>query len=179
MKPKHFILTFLTLLVSITVSAYTFTVDGIYYKILSETDKTVAVVNNMRYNSYSSSCYEGDVIIPNTVTYAGISYDVTEIGGWAFYQCKLTDITIPNSITSIGKYAFGGCYNLTSIEIPSSVSEINDYTFSGCSGLTRVNIPNSITTIGKGAFNGCIKLTSVSIPNSVTEIGEYAFAGCI
>lgn len=51
MKTKHLLLILLALLTSIGVSAYTFTVDGIYYKILSETDKTVAVVNNMRYNS--------------------------------------------------------------------------------------------------------------------------------
>ncbi len=86
--------------------------------------------------------------------------------------------TIPNSVTSIGDYAFDGCSGLTSVTIPNSVTSIGDYAFDGCSGLTSVTIPNSVTSIGDVAFYGCSSLTSVTIPNSVTSIGDKAFRFC-
>ena len=91
---------------------------------------------------------------------------------------KLTSITIPNSVTSIGSEAFQSCSGLTSIEIPNSVTSIGDWAFNGCSGLTSIEIPNSVTSIGSGAFCGCSGLTSIEIPNSVTSILHHAFYGC-
>ena len=103
-----------------------------------------------------------------------IPNSVTSIGRFAFSGCSgLTSVTIPNSVTSIGEGAFSGCSGLTSVTIPGSVTSIGDYAFSGCSGLTSVTIPNSVTSIGESAFSGCSGLTSVTIPNSVTSIGEY------
>ena len=91
--------------------------------------------------------------------------------------CKNT--VIPNSVTSIGSWAFSGCSSLTSITIPNSVTSIGYAAFYYCSGLTSVTIPNSVTGIGDSAFSGCSGLTSVTIGNSVTSIGDYAFSGCI
>ena len=108
-----------------------------------------------------------------------IPNSVTSIGDYAFYVCyRLTSIEIPNSVTSIGSYAFSGCSGLTSVEIPNSVTSIGDWAFWGCTGLTSVEIGNSVTSIGREAFYGCSGLTSVEIPNSVTFIGESAFSGC-
>ena len=86
--------------------------------------------------------------------------------------------TIPNSVTTIGEYAFNSCFRLTSIIIPNSVTTIGYNAFYGCSGITSVAIPNSVTTIGGGAFRECSKLTSITIPNSVTTIGGSAFNNC-
>ena len=91
----------------------------------------------------------------------------------------MTSVTIPNSVTSIGDGAFGGCIGLTSLTIPNSVISIGDYAFSACTGLPSVTIPNSVTSIGDWAFSDCTGLTSVTIPNSVTEIGEGAFYYCL
>ncbi|MBR0181715.1 MAG: leucine-rich repeat protein [Bacteroidaceae bacterium] len=91
---------------------------------------------------------------------------------------EVTDLVIPNSVTSIGSYAFYNCTGLTSVTIPNSVTAIEGYTFYGCSGLTSVTIPNSVTSIGIQAFSGCSGLASVTIPNSVTEIGSRAFNNC-
>ncbi len=108
-----------------------------------------------------------------------IPNSVTSIGNYAFYNCRgLTSITIPNSVTSIGNFAFNYCRGLTSITIPNSVTSIGDYTFSLCTGLTSVTIPNSVTSIGYDAFGNCTGLTSVTIGNSVTSIGGSAFYGC-
>ena len=86
-----------------------------------------------------------------------------------------SDYVIPNSVTSIGDFAFGGCTSLTSVTIPDSVTSIGYDAFSGCTGLTSITIPDSITSIGAGAFEGCTSLTSITIPDSVTSIGAGAF----
>ena len=108
-----------------------------------------------------------------------IPNSVTSIGDYAFWGCSgLTSVTIPNSVTSIGRSAFQDCSGLTSVTIGNSVTSIGQSAFSGCSGLTSVTIPNSVTSIGQSAFSGCSGLTSVTIGNSVTSIGDYAFRGC-
>ena len=104
---------------------------------------------------------------------------VKVIGGNAFKWCKfLTNINIPNNVTSIGDGAFEMCMFLTDIKIPNSLTCIENRTFSYCFHLTNINIPNSITNIGNEAFNNCVSITSIYIPNSVTSIGDGAFAGC-
>ena len=108
-----------------------------------------------------------------------IPNSVTSIGTYAFQHCSgLTSVEIGNSVTSIGDYAFRDCSGLTSVEIPNSVTSIGKYAFSFCKGLTSVEIPNSVTGIGDNAFRECSGLTSVVIPNSVTSIGNYAFYYC-
>ena len=76
----------------------------------------------------------------------------------------LTSIVFPDSVKSIGNYAFSGCSGLTSVTIPGSVKSIGNYAFSGCSGLTSVTIPDSVTSIGQGAFCGCSLLENLTIP---------------
>ena len=199
---KFFLLSVISLLYSISMSAHDFEVDGIYYNITSATDKTVEVTyRGDKYNSYSNE-YSGAVNILEIVNYNGVKYNVTRIGEYtfsscsdltsveipnsvfridkyAFYGCSnLTSVVIPNSVTSIGEYAFSGCSSLTSMEIPNGMTSIGEYTFYDCSSLTSVKIPNSVTNIGNSAFSGCSSLTSVEIPNSVTNIGNNAFSGC-
>ena len=108
-----------------------------------------------------------------------IPNSVTSIGNYAFYNCRgLTSVTIPNSVRSIGDRAFYSCSGLSSVTIGNSVTSIGESAFSGCSGLTSVTIGNSVTSIESGAFYGCSSLTSVTIPNSVTSIGDNALRNC-
>ena len=87
-------------------------------------------------------------------------------------------IIIPNSVTTIGDYAFSDCESLTSIHIPESVTTIGNRAFLGCKSLTSIHIPKSVTTIENGAFLGCKSLTSIHIPESVTTIGSNPFQEC-
>ena len=103
---QKLLFTIVCLLCSIGVYAHDFEVDGIYYNITSRTDKTIEVAPRaIWYGKYT-----GSVIIPENVNYNGITYNVTSIGDYAFSSStELTEITIPNSVTSIGEGAFYGC----------------------------------------------------------------------
>jgi len=104
---------------------------------------------------------------------------VTTIEKYAFRYCtNLASVTIPNGMTSIGSDAFSGCTGLASITLPNSVTSIESGAFSGCTNLTSITLPEGVTSIGGGAFSGCTDLTSITIPNSVTNIGALAFADC-
>ena len=108
-----------------------------------------------------------------------IPNSVLSIGSYAFSGCSsLSSITMGNSITTIGNYAFYGCSNLSSITMGNSVINIGQYAFGNCSGLTLVVIPDSITTIGANAFNGCSGLSMITIGKNITSIGTKAFNDC-
>ena len=113
--------------------------------------------------------YSGEIVIPEGVEH---------IAEQSFVSCKAISIRIPNSVTSIGEYAFADCNGMTSIIIPGSVTSIGNSAFSGCSGLTSITIPSSVTSIGFSAFSCCTGLTSITIHNNVTNIGDSLFAYC-
>ena len=131
------------------------------------------VGKDYEYNSNIKS------IFGEQVTEYILGDEITSIGQYAFYGCySLTSVTIPNSVTSIGSGAFEFCYGLTSVTIPNSVTSIGDNAFYNCTGLNSVTIGNSVTSIGGRAFYYCSSLTSVTIPNSVTSIGSLVFYYC-
>ncbi|MDD6526571.1 MAG: leucine-rich repeat domain-containing protein [Oscillospiraceae bacterium] len=115
---------------------------------------------------------------PN-IKFITIGNSVTSIGNYAFSGCTgLTSVTIGDGVTSIGNSAFSDCTGLTSITLPDSVTSIGKFAFSDCTGLTSITIPDSVTSICGWAFDNCSSLTGLTIPNSVTSIGRYAFYNC-
>ena len=88
------------------------------------------------------------------------------------------NITLADSITSIGDYAFSGCSGLTEIILPNNLQNIGDYAFEKCVNLTEIILPNSITEIGSYAFCDCVGLTSISIPDKLTYISQDTFTNC-
>lgn len=128
-----------------------------------------------RMNRVPSYCF-----MRSSLTDITIPNGVTSIGDHAFRECSsLTNIVIPDSVTSIGEEGtFYKCTNLTSIIIPDGITSIGNFTFRGCSSLTSIIIPDGVTSIGEEAFCNCSSLTSVTIPDSVTSIGYQAFCHC-
>ena len=241
---KKQLLLFAMILLPLVASAHDIKVqnaDGvtIYYNYINDGTELEVTFGGDSYDSYSGE-YQGNVVIPEEVTYMNrtrkvtsignsafreryyltsitIPNSVTSIGNYAFYKCSgLTSVTIPNSVTSIGIAAFASCsglkkvivkdiaawcgikfvdYNsnpiycanhiysdedteITNLVIPNSVTSIGDYAFVSCSGLTSITIGSGVTSIGYAAFGYCSGLTSVIIPNSVTSIGDNAFWEC-
>ena len=91
---------------------------------------------------------------------------------------KIRSVTIPQSVTSIGKRAFDGCSALTTLSLGEKIKTIGNYAFENCTSLTGVTIPQSVTSIGYYAFEGCTNLNPLTIKGPITSMGNYAFAGC-
>ena len=91
---------------------------------------------------------------------------------------SLTDVTLPNSLVTLGDYAFSNCKNISSVTLPQNLTAIGEGAFMS-SGIKSIVVPYGVKTIGTIAFTNCILLTGVSLPDTVTDIGAYAFAYCI
>ena len=99
------------------------------------------------------------------------------IGDHSFQASGLRNITIPNSVKSIGCFAFYGCEFLQSICLPGELSQISDQLFAFCTSLRRITLPNGIKHIGDRAFSFCVKLDRLLLPDGLISIGEQAFIG--
>ena len=148
-------------------------------------NKTVEIPSYVGNNGeYKVTAIEHDAF--NTKrTIAGqliIPDTVTSIGSYAFFGCdKLTgDLSIPNGVTTISTFAFYGCTGLTgTLTLPDTVTTIETKAFSGCSGLTKLVLSKKLKTIGENAFSSCSSLKGdLEIPESVTTIGNSAFSSC-
>ena len=175
-----------------TVFAYDFsavcgTGQTLFYTITSDTEPyTVEVVSENESSPYYNTSPTGDLEIPETVEYNGITYSVTRIGDHAFKSCNgLTSLEIPNSVTTIGEEAFYQCSGIVgSLTLSNSVTTIGRYSFGTCSGLETITIGSAMDSIAGRAFYNCSSLTTVNF-NAVNcrKIGDYmgglyAFAEC-
>lgn len=189
----------------VAANAYDFAVNGIYYNILSKTDRTVEVTKA------DGNDYSGDVVIPAVVDHDGAAYSVTTIGKNAFNRCPALTSVSMSSVDTIDYWAFSHSDNLASVRLPATLTSIKGNPFVGCSALKEImvdenntkyssdggvlydksretlicwptaqadiDIPSSVTAIGESAFESCHNLTSVSMP-SVETIGNMAFTCC-
>ena len=143
----------------------------LYYIITS--DNTVEVT----YDQWHFNTYVGDYVVPETVTYEGVTYTVTAIGELAFGGCEgeLNSVIVSNTVTTIERSAFESSTKLRTVVLPNSVENIAPRTFTNCAKLSSVRLPEGITELPDFIFEGCESLTSFTIPPTVTRIGESAF----
>lgn len=134
-------------------------------------------IDNSSITAANKTGYSGDVVVPNSVSYQGISFDVTALDEKCFYSASnLESVVLPEGITTIPAYAFNSCSNLNHIDIPSSVKEIATYAFIYCSKLDQVDLPVGLTTLGIRSFQNT-GISSINLPEGVTEIPQYCFYG--
>lgn len=101
---------------------------------------------------------------------------VTSIGDYAFAECPLLEtVSLPNSVTTIGKNAFSSCASLTSAKLSAALTEIPAELFAGCTKLSTVNIPATVTKIGARVFSRCCALSDITLPLSVRTLGMNLF----
>ena len=108
----------------------------------------------------------GDCVVSNPLYYAKNLYLNNKL---------VTNLIIPNSVTSICDYAFYNCTSLKTVIIGKKVKTIGERAFMNCKSITSITIPNSVSSIGYEAFYNCTSLKSITIPNSVSSIGKEAF----
>lgn len=145
-------------------------INDIFYYLYPDTKEAEVTSDPDQYT------YTGDVVIPATVTYKGVTYNVTSIGDYAFNRSTyLNSVTIPNGVTRIGDVAFNGCKRLNFIGIPESVTSIGAYAFDGCN-LYSISIPYSVKSIGIFAFRNNTNMhTVMSFIEEPFKINENVF----
>ncbi|MBE6603573.1 MAG: leucine-rich repeat domain-containing protein [Clostridia bacterium] len=146
--------------------------------------------NQVAIVGFESDYTPHDVVIPATIE----NCPVVEISDAAFYHCsQLKTITVPITVTKIGKMAFAGCVQLTAVKYvdntASSIRTIDEYAFAYCESLSSITLPDTLTVLGEGAFFQCKALPSIDIPavvrdaggnvqSGVVTISDMAFMGC-
>ncbi len=155
-----------------TAWAQEFEAAGLKYNVIS--DNEVEVVSNWR----DGSClYNGVVIIPEQVNYAGFNYTVSQIAQEAFARSGVTEVQIPNTVTTIGESAFAYAESLSSITLPLHLKAVSKTMLAGTS-IESIAVPEGVTTIGYGAFQSCLQLRTVMLPSTLTLIDAYGFNNC-
>lgn len=164
--------------------------------IISTENKKYCIVNNCLIDNEAKKLLEGreDSIIPNDGSVMSVGYSafacceglsnitipesITTIDDYAFKDCVgLKNMILPNSVKTIGTGAFAGCENIEKVKL-GGIDKINSITFYECKSITNLEIPVSVKSIGSAAFRGCASLSAITLPNSTKTIGEYAFAEC-
>ena len=172
-------------LVSVTIpDSVTSIGEGAFYNCDNLTSITVDE-GNTAYKDIDGNLYtkDGKTLIQYAIGKSDTSFtipdSVTSIGDYAFaHSYNLVSVTIPDSVEKIGDFAFYHCWNISELTLGNSITSIGAEAFYYCYSLTSVTIPESVTSIGKSAFESCSKLTRVEIGSGVTTIGSYAFSSC-
>lgn len=153
----------------------TLTVEAkLFDAVLKETFLPAAIDGTIlkRWNKDSAVT---EVKIPSYIT--AISAPGAPVG--AFSQCvNITGVTVPDSVTTLGRESFLECTNLTDIRLPSVLIKIGSETFRSCSKLAHITIPENVTLIDQEAFVNCDSLTNITIPDRVTHINDWVFSSC-
>lgn len=163
-----------------TQSDNSFVDNGITYCTINDTE--VGVVSNA--TGIKDPTYSGDIVIPETVKADGKTYTVTAIGPKAFYNSKITSVSLPKTLTTLYDGCFAYTHSLKAITIPAAVKEYkntsseSDIKLFYSSGIQQVTVEEGVTTLCESMFDGMSELQKVVLPSTVTEIPKHCFARC-
>lgn len=156
-----------------------FNVDGIYYRITS--DSTVAVApkekdKECKNRDQGNRDLSGDIVIPERVKNGKKEYVVASVGQEAFRRCdKVCSVTLPNTIAEINGNAFEECENLSSVKLPDNLKTIGYRAFDDCKSLKSIELPESLEKLGDNAFSGS-GLEKIVLPKKITVIPYGCFS---
>lgn len=165
--------------------------DGVFY---NNTSLTSIQLPNKLENFWDNAFYGckalNNIVMPSTVV--GIYNNVfegctslsnvklnegcTTLGHHVFKNCPLAEVTFPNSLTSIGEWAFEGT-TLKTVDLSNThITSLSTGSFYNCTQLSDVKLPKTLTDIGNNAFS-CSVIASITFPPSLQKIGDWAFQG--
>lgn len=166
-----------------SVKAYDFSAVSpsghtLYYNIVNGEAQVTSENPLPALGSRAYSNLPGNVVVPDSVTYNGITYPVTSLGSKAFMYCTdLNRLTLPATLRVIGSWSIAACQAMDSVVVPNTVQVIDTGAFSA-SFITSIRIPDSVTVIRYQAFRNCYRLRSVTLHSGITSIEAGAFSNC-
>ena len=139
-------------------------------------------VTNIGNGAFSNCTKMTSCTLPpyyEALEYGGLGHNLLRIGKQCFYKCSsLTNMVIPDGVTSFGSQMFGQCTSLVSVTLGKGITRIPHGTFDGCTALEHVTLRGAISEIDSNAFCNCSTLKSIGLPEGLRNIGDYAFSGC-
>ena len=162
-----------------TIFKYTVNEDGISCTVTGVRGNSAGAAVPTEIDGYTVTAIGASAFKDKTfITNITIPETVTSIAERAFQNTGIRYITIPDSVTTLGHSAFMDCASLVTVTLGSGIQTIDTNTFANCTSFTTLNNYDSVTNIGATAFSGCTSLTVLKLKESVTTIRATAFDGC-
>ena len=172
MKKFVFVALSLSAMMPMAGMAQSFESGGLYYDVVGEGEVEVVAPPKD-----SGATYEGVVCIPERVEHGDATYAVVRIGDSAFKDTDVTDVQIPNTVSSLGNGVFDSALRLANVTLPMGITSVPAAMFEK-TAIKAVAIPDGVTLVGEGAFQTCESLESVFLPSTLQKIEAYGFNGC-
>lgn len=137
----------------------------------------MSVIKNVELNSEITTIASYGFMYCVNLDNISISDSVTNIGAYAFFATSLKSLRFPTGVTSIAANIVQFVFTLSAVSL-SNVTIISGSAFQSCSSITSIEFPNTLAELGNNAFQSCISLTEVTLPSSITSIGSYIFQSC-
>ena len=147
-------------------------------------DGVLTISGTGQMTNYSSSSHPSWYDYRTSITTVVIGSGAVNVGSYAFHggttganYPNLTSVSIPDTVKTVGSYAFYNCKALADAELPAGLQALGGSSFSG-TALTAVTIPASLVTFDSDVFRSCTSLQSLTIEDGVTKLGMQAFLSC-
>ena len=163
-----------------SAQAHNFEVNKIYYDSIKGTTNCMVTFNQADKTGNKYASYSGDVTVPATVTFDGKTFNVTEIGKYAFRNsAEMTSVKLPESLVKIGNAAFSKCNGLKEVTVPNSVTMIDGMAFNDNPNLVKITLSDKLVEIGSNAFLGVVAMKSITLPKTLEKLQGGAFRNCL